>query len=87
MNEIHLECRELLGLLSDYIDGELKAELRAAIEQHMTECGHCRVVVDTLRKTVTLYHQLSQETVTLPQEVQERLFRLAQQTTFPTDHD
>ncbi len=86
MNEVHQECRELLGLLSDYVDGELEAELCAAIEQHMAECGHCRVVVDTLRKTVKLYHHLSEEPITLPAEVQERLLRLVSPFP-PTNHD
>lgn len=75
MSEIHMECRDLLRLLSDYVDGELEESLCAAIEQHMAECGHCRIVVDTLRKTVKLYHALSQEPTPLPQNVQERLLR------------
>lgn len=83
MNELHMDCHELLGLLSDYVDGELEANVRMAIEQHMAECERCRVVVNTLRKTITLYHRLSQETVTLPEDVRERLFRRLQQLTFP----
>lgn len=75
MSEIHVECRDLLRSLSDYVDGELDEALCAAIEQHMAECDNCRIVVDTLRKTVTLYHALSQEPTPLPQEVQQRLFR------------
>ncbi len=75
MSEIHIECRDLLRSLSDYIDGELDEVLRATIEQHMAECGHCRIVVDTLRKTVLLYHALSQAPMPLPPDVQERLFR------------
>ncbi len=80
MSEIHLECHDLLHLLSDYLDGELQAELSAAIEHHMAECGHCRVVVDTLRKTISLYHELSTEPLVLPAEVRERLFHTLQLT-------
>lgn len=71
-----MECRDLLRLLSDYVDGELDEALCAAIEQHMAACGNCRVVVDTLRKTVMLYHALSQEPTPLPQDMQERLVRV-----------
>ncbi|MGE5603651.1 MAG: anti-sigma factor family protein [Nitrososphaerales archaeon] len=62
----------MLGNLSDYIDGELEAELCAEIEQHIACCNNCRVVVDTLKRTVTLYHEHGHEP--LPEEVKNRLF-------------
>nr|MCU0508247.1 zf-HC2 domain-containing protein [Anaerolineae bacterium] len=61
----------MLGTLSDYIDGELEAELCAEIEQHVAECDNCRIVVDTLKRTVTLYHDHGHEP--LPDEVKLRL--------------
>ncbi len=65
--------QQLLGSLSDYIDGQLQAELCAEIEQHIIECDNCRVVVNTLRKTVELYQQKPVQTG-LPDAVRERLF-------------
>ena len=53
-------CQHLLADLSLYLDGEAPAELCAEIERHLAGCEDCRVVVDTLRKTVTLYHELPQ---------------------------
>lgn len=66
-------CRELLASLSDYIDGDLRDELCAEIERHMRDCPNCRIVVDTLQKTVELYHH---ETVLrpLPGDVRDRLY-------------
>jgi anti-sigma factor RsiW len=69
----HSNCRQLLGSLSDYIDGELDESLCMEIESHMADCENCRVVVDTLRKTVLLYHALPEEA--LPEAVEQRLFR------------
>jgi anti-sigma factor RsiW len=66
-------CQQLLGSLSGYIDGQLQAELCAEIEQHIKECDTCRVVVNTLRKTVELYQQTPVQT-DLPGAVRERLF-------------
>ncbi len=66
-------CQQLLGSLSDYLDGELQAELCAEIEEHIRECDNCRVVVNTLRKTVELYQQTATSTG-LPEPVRERLF-------------
>ena len=70
----HGPCQELLGQLSDYIDGELEAALCAELEAHLAECPNCRVMVDTVRKTITLYR--SQAPSELPVEVQERLFKV-----------
>ncbi len=68
-------CREMLGSLSDYLDGEAEAEICAAIESHLAECENCRIVVDTLRKTIILYHQQAEEEPLLPQDVRSRLFK------------
>jgi anti-sigma factor RsiW len=64
-------CKDLLGTLSAYIDGELEAELCAQIEQHVAQCTNCSIVVDTLRQTVTLYHDHGHEP--LPEDVRLRL--------------
>ena len=69
----HGECRELLKDLSDYVDGDLDETLCIEIEHHMAECDNCRVVVDTLRKTVLLYHALPPEP--MPWEVETRLLK------------
>jgi predicted anti-sigma-YlaC factor YlaD len=71
------QCKQMLGSLSDYIDGDLQAELCAEIEAHMQDCENCRIVVDTLRKTIELYEQAA-EPAGLPEGVRERLLvRLA----------
>ena len=54
----HQTCRELLRSLSDYVDGELDESLCQEIEKHMAECDRCQIVIDTLRKTIELYHTL-----------------------------
>jgi predicted anti-sigma-YlaC factor YlaD len=68
-------CRELLGQLNDYVDGELAAELCHDLEQHMADCPDCRVVFDTLTKTIALYHTLDDTTAELPPDVEARLLR------------
>lgn len=51
-----MNCREVIDQLSDYVDDEARAELCRAIEEHLAHCGNCKVVVDTVRKTILLYH-------------------------------
>lgn len=71
---VHTEkCSAMLGNLSEYIDGSLHDEICAQIEEHMKNCDNCRVVVDTLRKTVELYEHCNDE-IELSGEIRERLF-------------
>ena len=68
------ECRHMLGSLSEFVDGSLEEDICAEIERHLAGCQDCRIVVDTLAKTIYLYRTTSQETTT-PEEVRQRLFR------------
>ncbi|MBN2148539.1 MAG: zf-HC2 domain-containing protein [Anaerolineales bacterium] len=70
----HEHCRDLLGALSDYVDGTLGGILCAELEKHLAECENCRIVVDTLRKTVYLYHTVSTPEA-VPADVRERLYK------------
>lgn len=69
----HEQCLRMLSSLSEYVDGTLETVICAEIEQHMAECENCRIVVDTLRKTVTLY-QMTNDPPDVPEDVRERLF-------------
>ena len=70
----HANCQELLGQLSDYIDGDLEVALCAEIEEHLSGCSDCRIMVDTMRKTIVLYHEQAPED--LPSDVKDRLYRV-----------
>jgi len=66
-------CKNLLASLSDYVDGSLGENLCIEIERHMAGCENCRVVVDSLRKTIYLY-QVTTEPLAVPDDVRQRLF-------------
>lgn len=70
----HKNCRQLLGSLSEYVDGELDEELCGALEEHLEDCEDCRIVVDTLRKTVYLYHATATQE-DLPKDIRKRLYQ------------
>jgi len=73
MNE-HDDCQALLDSLSDFVDGDLHEKLCAEIERHLGTCENCRIVVDTLRKTINLY-QITSTPPTIPKDVRKRLYR------------
>jgi len=66
-------CKSLLGALSDYVDGTAQEELCRELERHLANCDNCRIVVDTLKKTVYLYQ--SNTDTDLPVAVRERLYK------------
>ena len=66
-------CHDLLSSLSEYVDGELAVELCADLERHLASCENCRIVVDTLRKTVYLVQATNDQT-DLPEDVRSRLY-------------
>lgn len=68
----HEHCMGMLRHLSEYLDGEASAALCDEIERHIANCEDCRVVVDTLRKTVILYRELPRPS--LSQSAKERLY-------------
>ncbi len=68
-------CKMLLSYISEYIDGELEAQLCVEIEKHLAECEDCRVLVDTTHKTVMLYQRYYRHSaINLPPETNARLW-------------
>ena len=76
MREIdRFNCNALLGSLSDYVDGTLSDELCQELDRHLSECQDCRIVVDTLHRTVSLYQKCAEDS-DVPGDVRERLYRV-----------
>ncbi|HCM97129.1 MAG: hypothetical protein A2X25_13150 [Chloroflexi bacterium GWB2_49_20] len=71
----HENCQSMLLFLSDFVDGELNQDFCMEIESHLAQCPDCSIVVDTLRKTISLYRNSSLETEQVPEDVRERLFK------------
>lgn len=68
-----MNCQDVFKVLNEYIDGELGHQLCADVEAHIDSCPDCQIVVNTLKKTIQLYHATGQE-VTLPKDVKKRLY-------------
>jgi predicted anti-sigma-YlaC factor YlaD len=47
-------CRELVELVTDYLEGALTGDEHARFEAHLAECEGCRRYVDQMRTTVDL---------------------------------
>lgn len=66
-----INCQELLDSLADYLDADDQTALCQSIQAHLSACHDCQVYVDTVKKTITLYHADSQ--VEAPVQVSDRL--------------
>lgn len=74
MTHDNMSCREILEPLSEYISGEAAESLCAQIEAHLSQCENCRVVVDTVKKTILLYQATA--ATELPTDVRRRLYQV-----------
>jgi len=50
-----MKCHDLLKELNEYVDGTLDPSICDEFEKHMAGCNPCKIVVDNIRKTITLY--------------------------------
>jgi len=66
-----MKCEELLAMLNEYVDGPIDPGICEAFEKHLAGCNPCRVVVDNIRQTITLYRK--DEPCELPLAFRERL--------------
>jgi hypothetical protein len=66
-----MKCEELLQFLNEYVDGTVEPSICAEFEKHMAGCNPCQVVVDNIRKTITLYKE--GKPCELPLEFRQRL--------------
>ncbi|MBU6409332.1 MAG: zf-HC2 domain-containing protein [Verrucomicrobia bacterium] len=66
-----MKCEELLAMLNEYVDGTVDPAICKEFERHMAGCNPCQVVVDNIRKTITLYKK--GERYEMPVEFRERL--------------
>jgi anti-sigma factor RsiW len=67
-----MNCQDLLKMLNEYVDGTIDPALCEALQKHLDTCNPCQVVIDNIRKTITLYR--AGQPLELPAEVRERLY-------------
>lgn len=66
-----LACRELVELITDYLEGALSASEVAAVEAHLAECDGCERYLDQMRATLRALGTVP--VATLPEEAVDSL--------------
>jgi anti-sigma factor RsiW len=54
MTVIEISCLEVWREISNYIDDDVPADLRARMEAHFKICAHCTAILDGTRNVVKL---------------------------------
>ena len=66
-----MTCRDVIGVLDDYVDGRLERGVTAALERHLAGCEACRAYLATYRRTRALGARIAR--VEMPEEMKVRL--------------
>ena len=61
-----LTCRELVELVTDYLEGRLAAEDRLRFEEHLLICEGCSAYLDQMRKTIEVVGSLQEDSIPPP---------------------
>jgi anti-sigma factor (TIGR02949 family) len=54
MSKVEISCAEVWREISNYLEGEISAELRDRMQAHFEVCKHCTAVLDGVRNVVRL---------------------------------
>ena len=50
----HLNCRELVELVTAYLEGDLSSGERKRFDAHLSACDGCTMYVEQMRRTIEL---------------------------------
>ncbi len=73
----NMKCEELLAMLNEYVDGTSDPGICREFEKHIAGCNPCQVVVDNIRKTITLYKE--GKPLELPRSFRDCLYKRMEQ--------
>jgi anti-sigma factor RsiW len=61
--ELTVVCRQVVELVTDYLEGALPNALRAAVDRHLNLCPPCVVYVEQMRTTTASLREVPVESI------------------------
>ena len=58
-----IPCREMVELVTDYLEGALSWRERRRFERHIAGCDGCRAYLEQMRQTLRVLGRLDEETI------------------------
>jgi anti-sigma factor RsiW len=71
MSVPELACRQLVEVVTDYLEGRMPAGRRLRVEEHLAFCDGCRTYLAQMQATIRLTGTLGEDD--LPPEARARL--------------
>ena len=62
-----MTCKELVELVTDYLEGSLPDEIRIRMEEHLSGCDGCTHYLEQMRQTIRLTGHVREESLTTQQ--------------------
>ena len=66
-----LTCKEVVELVTDYLEDALSASERRRFDEHLSTCPYCQIYLDQMRQTIRTLGHLPEQAV--PPEALEAL--------------
>ena len=58
-----MSCKELVELVTDYLEGRLPPDVRDRLEAHLAACDGCTAYIDQMRVTLRALGRIPEETI------------------------
>jgi anti-sigma factor RsiW len=68
-----MSCRELVEVITDYIEDRMPSEDRRRFDAHLEDCPYCANYLDQMRATIATMGELTEES--LDPEAREQLLQ------------
>jgi len=73
-DNVELTCKELVELVTEYLEGTLPASERERFDAHLGTCKGCTNYLQQMRQTVQVLGKLTEETI--PAQTRDELLQI-----------
>lgn len=56
-----LNCQEVVGLVTEYLEATLLPAAQAQFEQHVADCPGCQTYLEQIQQTIDMLRRLAEE--------------------------
>jgi len=67
-----LSCKEVVGLVTDYLESALLPQTEAELEQHLADCPDCTAYLEQIQQTISMLRRLAEDPM-FPEQREELL--------------
>lgn len=62
-----MKCKELVELVTEYLEGRLAPAERQAMDRHLADCDGCRAYLEQMRTTIATMGRISERELSVRQ--------------------